>query len=236
MENRQFELCLEVLRRFEKEGLLDKIILIGSWCLFFYQHYFKGKEGPRFSSFKTRDIDFLIDKPSRIKKHIDVPELLKDLGFVVQFRGNKGYLKLDHPELILEFLVPEKGKGSDKPYPLPNLGMNAIPLRYLSFLSQDTIRVDYQGIAVTLPHPANFALHKLIIFQRRAKKEKAEKDKKGAIDVLRALIETGEKASIIKSYNSIPEKWQKKIMKGLKETEENEIIALLAPDGNQSRL
>ena len=227
MENRQFELCLEVLRRFDKEGLLDKIILIGSWCLLFYQNYFKGKEGSRFSSFKTRDIDFLIDRPSQIKKHIDVPELLKDLGFVVQFKGNKGYLKLDHPELILEFLVPEKGRGSDKPYPLPNLGMNAVPLRFLSFLSQNTIKVDYQGIAVTLPHPANFALHKLIIFQRRVKKEKAEKDKKAAIDVLRALIEAGEKASIIKSYNSIPEKWQKKIMKGLKEFDANEIIAIL---------
>ena len=228
MENKQFELCLEVLRRFSKEGLLDKIILIGSWCLFFYQNYFKGKAGFRFSALKTRDIDFLIDKPSQIKKHIDVPELLKDLGFVVQFRGDKGYLKLDHPELIIEFLVPEKGRGSEKPYPLPNLGMNAVPLRFLSFLSQNTIKVDYHGIAVALPHPANFALHKLIIFQRRVKQEKAEKDKKAAIDVLRALIEVGEKESIIKAYSSIPEKWQKKIIKGLKEANVTEIIAILA--------
>ena len=227
MENRQFELCLEVLRRFDKEGLLDKIILIGSWCLFFSRQYFKGKEEFRFSSIKTRDIDFLVDKPFQIKKHVDVPELLKDLGFVVQFKGSKGYLKLDHPELILEFLVPEKGRGSDKPYPLPNLGMNAVPLRFLSFLSQDTIRVNYEGVTITLPHPANFALHKLIIFQRRIKQEKAEKDRKAAIDVLRALIEIGEKRSIVNAYNSIPEKWQNKIMKGLKESEADEIIVLL---------
>lgn len=227
MESRQFELCLEVLRRFNKEKLLDKIILIGSWCLFFYQYYFK-KENVRFSAIKTRDIDFLVDRPSKIRGPVDVPELLKDLGFVVQFKGNKGYLKLDHPELILEFLVPEKGRGTDKPYPLPNLGMNAVPLRFISFLSQNTIQIKYQNIPIIMPHPANFALHKLIIFQRRIKKEKAEKDRKAAVDVLSALIECGESRSIIHAYNSVPEKWRKKIMKGLRESEANEIIALLS--------
>ena len=50
-------------------------------------------------------------------------------------------MKLDHPELILEFLVPERGKGIDKPYPLPRLGINATTLRFLNFLSCNTIKV-----------------------------------------------------------------------------------------------
>jgi len=47
---------------------------------------------------------------------------------VTTIKGSRGYVKLDHPDLLLEFLVPEKGKGTDKPHPLPKLGMNAVAL------------------------------------------------------------------------------------------------------------
>ena len=76
-------------------------------------------------SLKTRDIDLLIPRPSEIKAKTDVVELLKDLGFIVGFSGSKGYIRLEHPELVVEFLVPERGRGSDKPYTLSQLGLNA---------------------------------------------------------------------------------------------------------------
>lgn len=57
---------------------------------------------------------------------------------------------------------------------------------------------------VTLPHPANFALHKLIIFQRRLKQEKAVKDRNIAIEILKSLIEKGESSIIKRVFNSIP--------------------------------
>ena len=65
-------------------------------------------------------------------------------------------------ELIIELLVPEKGRGTDKPFLLPMLGFNAQPLRFLDLLSQNTITIDADGTPVTLPHPVNFAIHKLI--------------------------------------------------------------------------
>jgi len=43
--------------------------------------------------------------------------MLKDLGFIEDFH-RKGLIRLNHPELIIEFLVPEKGRGRDTPYPL----------------------------------------------------------------------------------------------------------------------
>lgn len=107
-----------------------------------------------------------------------------------------GYIKLDHPELILEFLVPEKGKGIDKPFPLPKLGINATTLRFLSFLSENTIKIKVENFLITLPHPANFALHKLIIFQRRPKEEKSAKDKTSALEILRVLIKEGESETV----------------------------------------
>lgn len=227
MEKKQSDLCFEILRRFHKTGILDDLILIGSWCIYFYYDYFANVPYIDQTTIKTRDIDFLIDAPFKIKKQVNIPELLKDLGFVTIYRGNKGYIKLDHPDLILEFLVPEKGKGMDKPVPLPKLGVNAVALRFLTFLSGNTIKVKVEDFYVTLPHPANFALHKLIIFQRRLKEEKAIKDRNAAIEILKALINKGDTVVLRRIFNSMIPKWQKKVVKGLEEARENDIIGLL---------
>ena len=227
MEKKQSDLCLEILRRFHKTGILDDLILIGSWCVYFYKDYFLGTPYIDQATIKTRDIDFLVDSPSRIKRDVNIPELLKDLGFVTIYRGNRGFIKLDHPDLILEFLVPEKGKGTDKPVPLFKLGLNAVALRFLTFLSRNTIKVKVEDFYVTLPHPANFALHKLIIFQRRIKEEKAIKDRNTAVAILKALINKGDTAVVRQVFDSVPQKWQKKILKGLKEAKEKDILSML---------
>ena len=228
MEKKQRELCFEILRRFNKAGILKDIILIGSWSAYFYNEYFAGTSYLDRAALKTRDIDFLIHDPARIRHEVNVPELLNDLGFVVVHKGSGGYIKLEHPDLLLEFLVLEKGRGTDKPFPLPKLGINAVALRFLNFLSSNIIKVKIEDFYVTLPHPANFALHKLIIFQRRLRQDKAIKDKNIAIEILKSLIDKGESSIIKQIFNSIPQKWQKKVMKGLEETKEKEIINLLA--------
>jgi len=227
VEKKQSELCLEILRRFHREGILNDFILIGSWCVYFYKDYFSDILYIDQTTMKTRDIDFMIDNPNRIKKDVDIPELLKDLGFVTTFKGDVGYIKLDHPDLILEFLVPEKGKGTDKPHPLPKLGINAVALRFLNFLSTNTIKAKVEDFYLTLPHPADFALHKLIISKRRVREEKAIKDKDTAVKILKFLINKGEANIIRDVFNSVPQKWQKKIIKGLEEQTEQSILEIL---------
>ena len=118
MEKRQYDLFLEILRRFHKAGLLDDVILIGSWTTVLYKVYFKGFERLKRYALVTRDLDLLVDYPNRIKEKVDIPQLLEDLGFVVSFVGTKGYIHLVHPDLIVEFLTPERGRGVDKPVPL----------------------------------------------------------------------------------------------------------------------
>lgn len=227
MEKKQSELCLEILRRFHKTGILDGFILIGSWCVYFYRDYFRNVPYINQTTLRTRDIDFLIDKPTKIKHSVNIPELLKDLGFVTIFRGSKGYIKLDHPDLILEFLVPERGKGTDKPFPLSKLGINATALRFLNFLAENTVKVKVEDFTITLPHPVNFALHKLIIFQRRQKEDKAIKDRNTAIEIIKALMEKGEGTLIRDIFNSMLNKWKNKITRGLKNLNEKEILSLL---------
>lgn len=227
MEKKQSDLCLEILRRFNNTGILDDFIFIGSWCVYFYNEYFSGTPYLDRLTIKTRDIDFLIDNPAKIKQEVNIPALLKDLGFVTIFKGTEGYLKLDHPDLILEFLVPEKGKGTNKPVHLSKLGINAVALRFLNFLSSNTIKVKIENFYLTLPHPINFALHKLIIFQRRLKEEKAVKDRNTAIEILKTLINKGESKAIKHIFNSIPEKWQSKIISGLSKSEDKDVLSLL---------
>ncbi|MCX5698331.1 MAG: GSU2403 family nucleotidyltransferase fold protein [Candidatus Omnitrophica bacterium] len=128
MEKQQYELCVEVLRRLDKAGALKNLILVGSWCIPFYQGYFKTVKYS--SSIRSRDIDFMVPGSIKVKAKVDLLELLKDLGFVVGFQGREGYIRLEHPDPAIEFLVPEKGRGSDKPFPVKELSINAQPLRY----------------------------------------------------------------------------------------------------------
>ena len=227
MEKKQYDLFLEILRRFNKAGILHNIILIGSWCIYLYKDYFSGTNHIDHMIMKTRDVDFLIDRPDTIKVEVDVPELLKDLGFVTIFKGNRGYIKLDHPDLLVEFLVPDKGKGVDKPIPLKKLRINATALRFLNFLTDNTIKIKVDDFYVTVPHPVNFALHKIIVFQRRVNKDKSLKDKDAAVKLLWALIIKKEQKALKHVFENIPQKWQKKIIKGLEEAQEEDILNIL---------
>ncbi len=105
--------------------------------------------------------------------------------------------------------------------------MNAVALRFLSLLTDNIIKIKVEDFNISVPHPANFALHKLIIFQRRFKEDKAIKDRNAAIEILRVLINKGETAIIKNIFNSMIPKWQKKIIKGLEEIKQKEILDIL---------
>ena len=98
MEKKQYDLFRDILRRFQKAGVLEDVILIGSWATVFYKHYFKKYERLQGYSLVTRDLDLLVDRPGRVKSAVDVPALLKDLGFVSSFVGSQGYIHLIHPD------------------------------------------------------------------------------------------------------------------------------------------
>jgi hypothetical protein len=222
----QYNLCIDVLRRLESAGILQHIVLVGSWCTLFYKEYFEGTSYAPL--LKTRDIDLLIPEPSRIKTKVDIADLLKEMGFVVGFTGSQGYIRLEHPELIVEFLVPEKGKSTDKPYPLPQLGVNAQALRFLDFLSERTITVHIQGMTITLPHPVHFALQKLIILQRRADRAKSSKDEEAAQRILHSLIRKGEKKLVRDMFNAMPPRWQKLVRKAVSKLNDPEVANVFA--------
>lgn len=220
MEKKQYKVCIEVLRRLKLFGVLPQMVLIGSWCIPFYKEYLGGNISP----IRTRDLDFLVPTPVKTNKIVDIPDLLKDLGFIQEIGYPQGYMKLIHPELIVEFLVPERGRGIDRPYQLPQFGVNAQALRFLDLLLQNTIVVEFGGIHIVLPHPACFAVHKLVVSLRRANADKSEKDRNVAISILKILLKKEQKENVAEAFNGLPSRWQNKVITLLERLGESEIL------------
>ncbi|MGC6330760.1 GSU2403 family nucleotidyltransferase fold protein [Rhizorhabdus sp. FW153] len=99
-----------------------------------------------------------------------------------RFRNAEGYL--------VDLLTPVRSRADRNPMSLVGLEAGAVPLHYLGWLIEDpvpTVALWGAGIAVNVPQPARFAVHKLILAQRRdqANRHKRMKD----LDQARALIE-----------------------------------------------
>jgi hypothetical protein len=85
----------------------------------------------------------------------------------------------------VEFLTPNRGSDdfAGEPAPMPALGgASAQPLRYLDFLIHQPVRsvlLHRGGVAVLVPAPERFAVHKLIVSElRRADRDSASKARK----------------------------------------------------------
>jgi hypothetical protein len=225
VDKRQYDIFLEVLRRLDKTGVLSKVVLIGSWCLPLYRDYYS-KEST-LTALRTRDVDFLVPRNEQMKEKVDLPKLFEDLGFIEDYKYPQGFVKLVHPELIMEFLVSEKGRGSDDPYPLPFLSVNAQRLRSLELLEENTIVVIVNGIKVKVPHPVNYGLHKLIISYRRNNGEKKRKDIEAGLSVLKLYVENEGKDMLREVYQNIFNKQKKNIIELLETEKEYSLLEIL---------
>lgn len=93
---------------------------------------------------------------------------------------------------LVEFLTPAFGDEGLRP--LPALGVTAQALHHLNYLIAQPIRaaVAYRsGVLVQIPRPERYAVHKLIVADRRAGRDrmKAEKDRRQARFLIEALAE-----------------------------------------------
>lgn len=94
----------------------------------------------------------------------------------------------------VEVLTPNQGGERDEPLALPALGVYAKPLRFLDFLIHHPVpaAVLYRsGVLVSVPQPARYAVHKVIVAVRRApaSQVKARKDIEQAAALIRVLAE-----------------------------------------------
>lgn len=196
-----------LLKTFDDLGLWeDGVELIGSWSFLLYQRHL----GVRALPLRTQDIDFLLPWPYH-GRIVDLSARLTELGFHSATTGN-GAIYFVHPELKLEFLTPEHGKGGQDFRLVKPLGIKAIPLRFLDMLLRDSILLGDGGFKARVPAPLNFCLHKLLIAQRRATAAKREKDIEQAVYVLGIL----KPKEFAEAAADLPPKWRGLVQKSLK--------------------
>ncbi|MCR4297056.1 MAG: nucleotidyltransferase domain-containing protein [Elusimicrobia bacterium] len=194
-------LFLKLLTVFDELGLWkDGVELIGSWSFLLYQRHL----GVRPLPLRTQDIDFLLPWPYPARSSVALSNALSKLGFhsASNADGSNYYI---HPELKLEFLSPERGKGGLEARAIKPLGLRAVTLRFMDMLLKDSIYLEEGAVRVRVPKPLNFCLHKFIIAQRRVSSDKREKDIQQAVYVLAVLEPTAFKAG----FEDLPPKWKK---------------------------
>lgn len=172
---------------------------------------------------RTQDVDFahagrtmMIALPADIE--IDTREAIESLQMgllpIQHMDGTTGASWLDprDPEFRIDFLTP-RGRGGDKPFRHPQLGVLLQPLKFMEYLLEDVQQaalVANAGVLLAnVPHPARYALHKLIIAGERTvtARAKADKDLRQSAALLRALDEAG-------LSNQVAEAWRDLLARG----------------------
>jgi len=92
----------------------------------------------------------------------------------------------------VEVLTPNRGPDRDEPARLPALKAEGQPLRFLDFLIRDEMLAAAlygPGIAINVPAPERYAIHKLLVSRRRRREDtvKIQKDLAQADTLLRVL-------------------------------------------------
>jgi len=187
-----------LLRAFARAGVFRLGgTLVGTGAYALYQ----GELGVRFDAdelAQTGDIDFASFERLSVALGDTVEEnpgaILQSMKFdpvpgfqdrqVWKWRQNRG-------QAMVEFLTPAFGDEAVKP--LPALGVSAQALNYLNYLIAEPIHalaLYRSGVLVQIPRPERFAIHKLIVADRRQgspDQAKSRKDRAQAaflIDVL----------------------------------------------------
>jgi hypothetical protein len=80
-----------------------------------------------------------------------------------RFRSEKGFL--------VDLLTPQRRRSDTNPMPLKQLSAGAVPLQHLGWLIETPIQavaLHGAGVPVRVPAPARYAVHKLILAQKRS--------------------------------------------------------------------
>jgi hypothetical protein len=226
---KEHDLFFAVLLSLKKAEVLRYIVLIGGWCPLVYKEYFGNPV--EISAQRTADLDILVPNPPRIHKEIDVSLILNKLGFDRQVSPLDGYEKYVHPDLDVEFLTPERGRGREKPYTIDKLHVNAQGLRYLDLIQSHVMEISFRRILLNVPEPAAYVLHKFIVSGRRNKTFKREKDIETARQIGEYLLEhENQRKKMREIYLGMPEKWKKDLMKIVRGASEKIYAFLNSPE------
>jgi len=130
----------------------------------------------------TQDIDLAKDKID-VGINCRLDDTLNQLGFIPKpcfFTGKASpTFTLRNATISIDVLTPKTGNREDDVF-IKNLNTHAQPVRFLDYLIESPMQAVMlygAGILVNLPNPARFAIHKLVVMERRKTSEAIKKRK-----------------------------------------------------------
>jgi hypothetical protein len=212
----KFELLYSVLSSLHKAGVLSDCVLIGSWCQDFYRHLWGNPF--QIPAATTTDADLLVLKRIKFKRSVDVAAIMQDSDFKIDFCHN-GLMKFIHEDFKFEFLTEAGAKADEEVFTFKNLNLTAQELHFMNIPATYNFVIPFRDIFIRLPEPEAFALHKLIVSQRRRKVEKREKDLASASGLF-DYFSTKEihRKRLKEILDEFPKGWRKKIDEALEKT------------------
>lgn len=170
---------LRVIRRLAEYGFFNAGgVLIGTHAFLSYGNMMGVRWG---DASRTQDIDFAhaeknlaLALPSNIEVRTqDAIESLQ-MGFLpisgLSGKSGAAYLAPRDPAFRLDFLTTLH-RGGEAPYEHPQLHVTLQPLKFMEFSLQQiqqAVLFNTDGaIVVNVPHPARYALHKLLVYGER---------------------------------------------------------------------
>lgn len=191
----------QVIRRLADYGFFHAGgILVGTHAFLAYANMLGVRWG---QAAQTQDIDFahsgksvslLLAPEFDVHVHDAIESLSMGLLPVSSLTSVAGasYLNPKEPDFRLDFLTVCH-RGGEEPYVHPKLHITLQPLKFMEFSLenvQQAVLISTAGsVLVNVPHPARFALHKLIVYGEREGTfaAKANKDLAQAASLLMAL-------------------------------------------------
>lgn len=170
---------LRVIRRLAEYGFFGAGgVLVGTHAFLAYGNMLGVRWG---DASRTQDIDFAhagknlsLAMPSNIEvqTHDAIESLQMGLLPVSGLSGKSGatYLSPRDPAFRLDFLTTLR-RGGAVPYEHPQLHVMLQPLKFMEFslvqVQQAVVFSSGDAVLVNVPHPARYALHKLLVYGER---------------------------------------------------------------------
>ena len=218
-QNDNVELFESILKDFNDNGILQDFILIGSWTLRVYSYHFKND--PQIPIVATQDLDLLVTNPPEVSREVDIPLLLRKYDLEEEHSFLDRLSKFVSPDFEVEFLYQAKGRGNPEGKIIKAFKIIATPLRYMSFIQDNSKMMEYRQFSLRVPVPVVFVLMKYLLVKKRNPKDvdKIAKDILTAKEMEFFLLENGKQNDFIFYFKKMPQKWRRDLFRILKENE-----------------
>lgn len=152
------------------------------------------------SAFMTNDIDLSVVEFQAGDRNENIEAVLRRANPTfapVWHAGDKLPKVFQAADGLRVDMLTKLGRGDQSVVPVAGLGCAAVALSFQEFPAEDTIETVAlygAGVLVRVPTPLRFAIHKLIVAQRRREIVKKQKDLQQAGDLIDVFLETDESA------------------------------------------